>query len=376
MKKLGIVLLTIGLLLAAGSCNSSTTPEPPPPTTQYTLSVTISPSNGGSVTRSPNQSQYASGTVVTLTATPASGYTFTRWEGGVTGTANPTTITMNGNKTVTAVFTASTQYTLTVTCSPSNGGSVTRSPNQSTYAYGTLVTLTATPSSGYTFTRWEGSLIGTVNPGTVFMDSNKTITAVFTQGPTSITAYATYDNTVLYQSLIPAAANTVYATGSFAVGYDYYWSMWGGYDLQIAAAAIYFNVQSQIQGRNIASATLRIYAYILRGEFSFTPRIRVRAFASNWSPSTLTYNIYTGMQVYNSGIWYAYAPSTSVVPVEFDVTTIVRNWASGSFNNYGFDLSGVDHYYPGSTSLQTTNFQSLETYYSSNQRPQLYIVFQ
>ena len=148
--------------------------------TQYTLTVVASPSNGGSVTKSPNQSSYASGTVVTLTATPASGYSFTRWEGDLTGTTSPATITMNGNKTVTAVFTGPTQYTLTVAASPSNGGSVTKSPNQTQYASGTSVTLTATPASGYTFTRWEGDVTGTANPTTITMNANKSVTAVFT----------------------------------------------------------------------------------------------------------------------------------------------------------------------------------------------------
>ena len=49
-------------------------------------------------------SSYASGTSVTLTATPASGYSFTGWLGDLTGTTNPAIITMTGNKTVTASF--------------------------------------------------------------------------------------------------------------------------------------------------------------------------------------------------------------------------------------------------------------------------------
>ncbi|MBW2637367.1 MAG: cell wall-binding protein, partial [Deltaproteobacteria bacterium] len=54
--------------------------------------------------RSPNQAVYTSGTVVTLTATPNSGYTFSSWSGDLTGTSSPTTITMDGNKSVNANF--------------------------------------------------------------------------------------------------------------------------------------------------------------------------------------------------------------------------------------------------------------------------------
>jgi uncharacterized repeat protein (TIGR02543 family) len=70
----------------------------------YTLTTNVSPSGGGTITRSPNAASYSSGTSVTLTATPASGYTFTGWSGDATGTASSVTITMNANKTVTASF--------------------------------------------------------------------------------------------------------------------------------------------------------------------------------------------------------------------------------------------------------------------------------
>jgi len=72
----------------------------------YTLSVTASPAAGGSVTLNPNASSYAAGTVVTLTAVAASGYTFSAWSGGAAGTSTTTTVTMNSNTSVTAAFTA------------------------------------------------------------------------------------------------------------------------------------------------------------------------------------------------------------------------------------------------------------------------------
>ena len=72
----------------------------------YTL--TITPPVNGTVTKSPDQASYLSGTVITLTATPATGYSFTGWSGDLTGTTNPATITMDADKTVTATFTLST----------------------------------------------------------------------------------------------------------------------------------------------------------------------------------------------------------------------------------------------------------------------------
>lgn len=73
----------------------------------YTLTTASNPAAGGSITRSPNASSYTSGTVVTLTATPASGYTFTGWSGSASGAALTTTVTVNANLSVTANFTTS-----------------------------------------------------------------------------------------------------------------------------------------------------------------------------------------------------------------------------------------------------------------------------
>ena len=71
-------------------------------TAGYTLSVAVIGS--GKVTKNPNQTSYASGSKVTLSATPASGYRFSGWSGSSTGTANPLTVTMNSNKNITANF--------------------------------------------------------------------------------------------------------------------------------------------------------------------------------------------------------------------------------------------------------------------------------
>jgi uncharacterized repeat protein (TIGR02543 family) len=158
--------------------------SPTPPTTKYALTVQVSPSGWGTVAVSPSQAEYASGTIVTLTATAASGYAFSNWTGDATGTTNPTTVTMNGNKTVTANFIAGPTYTLTVQVSPSGGGTVALSPSQAAYASGTIVTLTATAASGYAFSNWTGDATGTANPTTVTMNGNKTVTANFIAGPT------------------------------------------------------------------------------------------------------------------------------------------------------------------------------------------------
>jgi len=66
--------------------------------------LTVSTVGNGSVVQNPDQPYYTVGTVVNLTAVPDPGYTFSSWSGDLTGSTNPTTITMNANKSVTATF--------------------------------------------------------------------------------------------------------------------------------------------------------------------------------------------------------------------------------------------------------------------------------
>ena len=147
---------------------------------QYTLTVSVSPTGKGSVTKSPDKSPYAYGELVTLTAVANPGYTFSGWSGDASGTSSPITVTVNGNKSVTASF-AQDQYGLTVSVNPPGEGSVTKSPDKATYAYGDQVQLTAVANPGYTFSGWSEGASGTTNPVTITMDGNKAVTASFTQ---------------------------------------------------------------------------------------------------------------------------------------------------------------------------------------------------
>ncbi|WP_165849379.1 InlB B-repeat-containing protein [Candidatus Cryosericum septentrionale] len=69
-----------------------------------TYTLTVSVSGSGSVAKNPDQISYTHGTSVQLTATPASGWHFVGWSGGLSGTTNSATITMDASKTVTAAY--------------------------------------------------------------------------------------------------------------------------------------------------------------------------------------------------------------------------------------------------------------------------------
>jgi uncharacterized repeat protein (TIGR02543 family) len=147
--------------------------------TQYTL--TTNTVGNGSITLNPSGGTYCEGTVVTLTAVPDAGWQFDGWSGDLTGSTNPDTITMNANKTVTATFSQIPvqQYTLTV--NTVGQGSVTLNPPGGVYNEGTVVTLTAAADPGWQFDNWSGDLTGSANPDTITMNSNKTVTAHFSE---------------------------------------------------------------------------------------------------------------------------------------------------------------------------------------------------
>jgi len=71
-------------------------------------------------------------------------------------------------------------YTLVVN-TPVDGDSwVSKSPDQSSYASGTTVTLKANPEAGWRFQGWSGDLRGSDNPATLIVDADKVVNASFT----------------------------------------------------------------------------------------------------------------------------------------------------------------------------------------------------
>ncbi|MHB8104615.1 MAG: InlB B-repeat-containing protein [Dehalococcoidales bacterium] len=152
----------------------------------YTLTVTVSPALSGAV--SPSGGTFDTGANVTLTAMAAAGYRFDHWEGNTSGSTISVTITMNANKSVTAVFIKT--YILSVTINPVEGGSV--SPIGGIYDIGSNVTLTAVPATGYRFDHWEGAASGNETSIIITMDANKSVTAVFVSiAPIAVTTNPT-----------------------------------------------------------------------------------------------------------------------------------------------------------------------------------------
>ncbi|MCG8605958.1 Ig-like domain-containing protein, partial [bacterium] len=151
-----------------------------------TFDLTLESQGSGTVILSPATGPYQIGTEVTLTAQPASGWTFTAWTGDLISEANPSTITMNDNKTVGAIFSEIPPQQFTLTVSLSGQGSVQSSPPGDQHIEGQQVTITAAPDSGWIFTGWAGDASGLDNPLVFIMDANKNVLANFVQNAAPI----------------------------------------------------------------------------------------------------------------------------------------------------------------------------------------------
>ncbi len=127
---------------------------------------------------------YEENTILSLLATDTScGTTFDQWGGDLSGSDNPTTLTMDSDKYVSATVVPAFRLTLNY---DDKKGSVTVDPSgidvgtcQYKYAQGTTVTLTAVPNTGFSFVEWSGDLNSTDNPESVIMNDNFVIDVLF-----------------------------------------------------------------------------------------------------------------------------------------------------------------------------------------------------
>src|SRR5262249_43378703 len=157
-----------------------------------------SPTAGGTVS---GGGTFTSGSTQTVTATPASGYTFVNWtEGGtVVSTSASYGFTLSANRTLVANFPQT--FTISVSASPTAGGTVS---GGGTFPSGSTQTVTATPASGYAFVNWTegGTVVSTSASYGFTLSANRTLVANFA---------ATYTIAV---TAAPSAGGTVSGGGT------------------------------------------------------------------------------------------------------------------------------------------------------------------
>ena len=199
MKK----LLKFFLLLFVISC----TEDP----ILYTLTTSSNPPEGGTLT--PETSQFEEGETVLLNATPSEEYTFFNWV-GATGSATSTSIVMDSDKTVTAIF-IKKRYALNISIEGEGNieEKIIKAGVSTDYNSGTIVELTANPESEWVFVEWKGDLTGSENPKQITIDGPKEITAVFVKKKYPLTIEVSGNGSV-EEKIIKQGKSTDYNSGT------------------------------------------------------------------------------------------------------------------------------------------------------------------
>ena len=151
-KSMGLANIVIGGTLT-GAASSAT---------KYVLNTVVVPAEAGTIALDPELASYKEGTQVTLTARKNFGYRFKEWQdadGQQVSTEATTTIVMDSEKTMKAVFEAVPVYqvtTKTTNDADREMGSITLSPNdhEGRYEAGTTITAVANESKILKFMQW------------------------------------------------------------------------------------------------------------------------------------------------------------------------------------------------------------------------------
>jgi hypothetical protein len=154
-------------------------------TAYYNVAVQSSPAGAGTVT---GAGTYASGSAVTVTATPNTNvlpYLFVNWtEGGSLQSASTNySFLITRDRVLTANFTLPT-FLISATNLPPGAGTVA---GQGNYFYGTTNVLTANANFGYTFTNWteNGTVLATTTRFTNVVTSNRFVVANYVEANTA-----------------------------------------------------------------------------------------------------------------------------------------------------------------------------------------------
>jgi len=144
----------------------------------YTVSLSASPANGGTVS---GGGTFSGGASVTVVATPGAGYAFLNWaEGAAVASRSPSyTFVAQADRDLVANFvSAAGDVVITTSSQPASGGATL---GDGAYAPGTPATVIAIPNPGYKFSQWleNGVSVSTAPTNTFTVTTNRLLVAKF-----------------------------------------------------------------------------------------------------------------------------------------------------------------------------------------------------
>ena len=314
----------------------------------YTVNATSEDINKGTV--SPAGQTVEHGANATVVATPKAAYNFAGWYNGTTKVSSNASYTfaVTANISLTAKFTIKT---FTTTTANSTGG--TASVNKSSVEYGGSAIWTATPSTGYNFSKWSNG--STANPLTVSnITANTHITPVFVLKSYTVTwnpnggSVSPTSTTKTHGSTLGTLPTPTRATD---VQYTYTFKGWftaatGGTQVS-ASTTVTGNVTYYAQW----TATPRSYTATFNGNGGGTP-----------SPSTITKTYGSELGTlptcsrtgYTFIGWYTASSGGTKISSATKITGTVTYYAQWSINSYTltYNVNGGNAVSPTSKSVQ------------------------
>ena len=314
----------------------------------YTVNATSEDTNKGTV--SPAGQTVEHGANATVVATPKAAYNFAGWYNGTTKVSSNTSYTfaVTANISLTAKFTIKT---FTTTTANSTGG--TASVNKSSVEYGGSAIWTATPSTGYNFSKWSNG--STTNPLTVSnITANTHITPVFVLKSYTVTWNpngGTVDPTSTTKTHGSTLGTLPTPTRAADAQYTYTFKGWftaatGGTQVS-ASTTVTKNVTYYAQW----TATPRSYTATFNGNGGGTP-----------SPSTITKTYGSELGTlptcsrtgYTFLGWYTASSGGTKISSTTKITGTVTYYAQWSINSYTltYNVNGGNAVSPASKSVQ------------------------
>ena len=133
----------------------------------------------GHVETSPIKDIFDKNELVTLTAVPAEGWLFEKWQGINNTRANPVQITVDSYKQIYAIFAKDLEEKYKLSPLTYVGGKIVLNPPGGVYQVNSFVTITAIPDSGWKFKEWGWDITGNQNPKFVTVTKDMVFYAEF-----------------------------------------------------------------------------------------------------------------------------------------------------------------------------------------------------
>jgi len=201
-------LLKVPVQTQGGAFDTTKLVIPSQPT-PYTLTLSTAGSGSGSINSFPTGASFPVGTIVGLTAVPATGSTFAGWGGSGCSGTGMCSVTMNQNQTVTATFNTSGTPSVTIASATCNVVEPGSPPEVSVSASGSATGPAGAILNIYTYTTSD-----TISCGSWSNTSGITLQCTNNSGQTASTSWQSLSGTFFASTVADMEASLTNSVGT------------------------------------------------------------------------------------------------------------------------------------------------------------------